>query len=293
MKSIKLWFNLRNQSCPDFKARGLGIRERMRPGIVNRPQGTQDYLFMFFYDPALLRTGGQTIWQTPPFGMIWDNQQGHYYGNPDRPWLHSWMHVCGDAVRHLLAESKLPVNSPFSMNALPLVEHYLLLFLNELTLNDKPDGVILRNIFHCWLRELARRVCSGGNVSRVPEKIRAVKSFIETHYTEPMALADLARQANCSIPHFCSQFKRYFGCSAIDYAICLRLDMAAYYLQDRNIRVSEVATRVGYDDIYYFSRLFKKRFGQSPRQMKRIIQTPHIQPVHGKLSRRHIAPQSE
>jgi AraC-like DNA-binding protein len=269
MQSIKRWFNAEQQLYTGFIVRGLGIQELMHPGIVNRPQGTHDWLFMFFYDPVLLEADGKKEWHQPPLAMIWDDHHGHYYGNTGQNWKHSWIHVRGEEAQKLIANSELPLNQPFPFNALPLVEHYLHLFLNELAMNSKPDGIILYGLFHCWLREIVRWRHTAGGKPEAPERIRNVKLYIENHYTEPLVLADLARRANYSVPHFCSEFRKYFGCSALAYAIQMRLNMAAYYLRDHNVRVGEVAARVGYDDIYYFSRLFKKHFGHSPRQARK------------------------
>jgi two-component system response regulator YesN len=44
---------------------------------------------------------------------------------------------------------------------------------------------------------------------------------------------------------------------------------AAYLLHDRNLNVTEIARRVGYAEIFHFSKLFKKRFGRSPRETRR------------------------
>ena len=58
------------------------------------------------------------------------------------------------------------------------------------------------------------------------------------------------------MPHFCSEFKRHFGESAIQHLIRLRLQHAVYLLRDENLRIGEVAEQTGYEDLYYFSKLF-------------------------------------
>jgi len=83
-----------------------------------------------------------------------------------------------------------------------------------------------------------------------------------------MTLEALSRRVHLSIPHLCAQFKRYFGVSVIGYVIQLRLHQAAYLLQDQTLTITDVARRVGYDDIFYFSKLFKSRYGASPRHAR-------------------------
>lgn len=58
--------------------------------------------------------------------------------------------------------------------------------------------------------------------------------------------------------------------SVIGYLIHLRLQHASYLLQDRNLRVKEIAQQVGYDDICYFSKLFKKHYEISPSMLRGV-----------------------
>jgi AraC-like DNA-binding protein len=74
-----------------------------------------------------------------------------------------------------------------------------------------------------------------------------------------------------SIPYFCAGFKKHFGISAIEYVVLLRMQHAAFLLGDVNMNVTEVAEAVGYRDIYYFSKLFKKHYGFSPRHYRRRL----------------------
>ena len=59
------------------------------------------------------------------------------------------------------------------------------------------------------------------------------------------------------------------------YVATLRMHRAAYLLADENLRISEIGAMVGYDDLYYFSRCFKKHYGLSPRAMRRRMQHPN------------------
>ena len=56
--------------------------------------------------------------------------------------------------------------------------------------------------------------------------------------------------------------------SPIEFVIRQRLERAQYLLRNQNLAVGEVGRLVGYEDIFQFSKLFKKRFGESPRSMR-------------------------
>ncbi|MCX7934031.1 MAG: AraC family transcriptional regulator, partial [Planctomycetota bacterium] len=176
----------------------------------------------------------------------------------------------GIFVRRLLRRSGLPCNRPFTVADPLTMERHLLAIYEEITRHTAPDGVIVRNLLENWLRETARHLRAPAAFS-IPPGLLAVRHLMETEYEKPFNLAELAAQACMSIPHFCSSFKRYFGSPAIDYLIQQRLRRAAVLLQESDLKVQQVAQRVGYNDLYHFSKLFKKHYGVSPRRFARRV----------------------
>jgi AraC-like DNA-binding protein len=91
-------------------------------------------------------------------------------------------------------------------------------------------------------------------------------SYLEGHYDEDIALADLAKLSRMSVSSFQRAFRSTTGASPIDYLIRLRVDRARQLLRTGELSVSEIAYAVGFHDSNYFARQFKKLVGQSPRQ---------------------------
>jgi len=259
--------------------RGIGLREAMAPGIVDRPAGTGDILIMFFYDETIIRAAHGATLHAPTNLMIWPQAAGHYYGNPDKPWSHSWIHCNGTVIHGLLAREHLPLNTVIPNISAAVVENYLMALHLELTAGQPPDAVIVRNIIHNWFREIRRLMQPRAGLSTAPPHLLEVRGHMETHFMEPLTLSLLARQACLSVPHFSAEFKRYFGASPIESLINLRMRHAAYLLRDHNLRVGDVADKTGYPDHYYFSRLFKKRLGVSPLAYRRKVGSSHQRPV--------------
>ena len=69
--------------------------------------------------------------------------------------------------------------------------------------------------------------------------------------------------------HFCRVFKEVIGMSAIQYLNYYRLKIADALLQSTDKPINEIATAVGFDDTSYFSKLYKKAFGTSPKASKK------------------------
>ena len=266
MKSLKLSV-VRHSARRSFQIHRLGLHEPMNAGLVNRPEGTRDYLFMFFHSPVRIKSRvGDREWPAASL-MIWTPKDSHFYGNVSEAWTHSWFHCAGRDIHSILRASRIPVGKPFPVTDPSLMERYLLETVAELNGWSGPDEKILRNLFEIFIRSLARQMFDKAR-PLAPARLLAVRAHLEQHFTEKLRLHDLARQAGWSMPHLCTEFRRFFGVPVIQYVQQLRMNQAAYLLRDHNRRISEIASLVGYPDLYAFSKMFKRCFGSSPRNFR-------------------------
>jgi AraC-like DNA-binding protein len=253
-----------------LRVRGIAVREAMPAGIIDRPAGTEDHLFMVFHSPAHIASRAKPAEHPPGRMVIWPAGHAQYYGHPQSGFVHSWIHCSGRCVDRLIDRSPLAIGEPFELADPAEAEAGLAELYREL-LHPHPDAIISANLLSTWLRRIERGVKEGAPRQAAPEALLHVRRTLERDFAEPHCLADLARRAHLSVPHLCSEFKRWFGVPVIEYLIQQRMEQAAFLLRDRNLRVGEVARRVGYDNEFYFSRLFRKRLGRSPRQFRRSI----------------------
>ncbi|WP_456289233.1 response regulator [Paenibacillus sp. AK002] len=92
--------------------------------------------------------------------------------------------------------------------------------------------------------------------------------YIKARFTEPISLQEVADEVAVSRNYFSELFKRVTGHNFIDYVIDLRLKRAKELLSTTSLRVYEVADRSGFNDVKYFSKLFKKMVGMTPAEYK-------------------------
>ena len=88
------------------------------------------------------------------------------------------------------------------------------------------------------------------------------------HLDQPMRVSALAALANLSPAHFSALFKEQTGCSPRDYLHLLRIHRACQLLRTTTLNVKEIATRLGYQDQFHFSRQFKAFQGVSPSEYR-------------------------
>ena len=105
--------------------------------------------------------------------------------------------------------------------------------------------------------------------SRSLLRIAETISHLETQYTEPIRLDDLARRAGMSKRSFIRAFQAATGSPPIAYLIQLRVNRAAALLRHDTENITEVAFQVGFADSNYFSRQFRRTLGMSPRAYRR------------------------
>lgn len=95
-----------------------------------------------------------------------------------------------------------------------------------------------------------------------------IKEYVKENYMNEISFLDLAKVCHVSRSHLSALFKKEVGCSFPEYLVNFRIHKAAKLLKEENLRVSEVAELVGYQDIAHFSKIFKKYMGVSPKTVK-------------------------
>lgn len=106
----------------------------------------------------------------------------------------------------------------------------------------------------------------------------AAVTHIEQHLTEAVNLPELARRFGCSEGHFCRVFKARTGYAPIPYILRARVGRAVHLLTQTHWPVAEIGRAVGFENPFYFSRVFRKIQGQSPlryRQDQRHARSIH------------------
>jgi AraC family transcriptional regulator of arabinose operon len=266
MNRTVLWFpNYELSDGSDWVVNGIGVNDPIDTWLVDRPSGTDDYLFMYFSTPAEIYADGKL--QTYPANtfILWSPGSRHTFGNNAQAWNHHWLHCNGTVLQSILSTCRIPYNQPIFC----LYPHHHIRALNalyeEICANEQPDWVIIGAILTIWIRELERQMDkSDESAARLPGRLLTVKRYIESNFEQTIPLEKMAAMANLSVSQFSAQFNLHVGLSPISYLKQVRLQRAMHLLQDRNLNVEQIAAQIGINDPFYFSRQFKNQFGYSP-----------------------------
>ncbi len=104
--------------------------------------------------------------------------------------------------------------------------------------------------------------CNNGNNT----VLKAIEHIRENYTNEDISLKSVAAHVNLSPTYFCSLFKKETGMNFSDYLSKVRIDKSAELLKRTSKTISEIAFEVGFSDYRYFSQIFKKFKGETPRE---------------------------
>ncbi|WP_180271510.1 response regulator transcription factor [Fredinandcohnia onubensis] len=98
--------------------------------------------------------------------------------------------------------------------------------------------------------------------------IQEIKTYIDHHFKEKITLDILAKTFYVTPPYISGRFKEMFGMTVIDYVTSLKIKNAKYLLLETNMPVIEIAYELGFSNENYFSKVFKKYEGLSPKNFR-------------------------
>ncbi|MCW3806800.1 AraC family transcriptional regulator [Plebeiibacterium marinum] len=104
--------------------------------------------------------------------------------------------------------------------------------------------------------------------SRKADKLQEVHRFMLTHYQEKITLDDVAKYVGMNSSSFCSFFKREKGMSFFTALNEYRIKCSCIMLCETAMTISEISAAVGFNDIPYFNRTFKKMMRVSPKEYR-------------------------
>ncbi len=109
-----------------------------------------------------------------------------------------------------------------------------------------------------------------GHVNRERTSLlRQAKTYIDEHFSDPnLQMSQVAETVSLSASHFSSVFSQEMGVTFRDYVGMVRINKAKELLRTTNLKCSEVAYQSGYNDPHYFSYVFKKKTGRSPKDFR-------------------------
>jgi two-component system, response regulator YesN len=106
---------------------------------------------------------------------------------------------------------------------------------------------------------------------KVIDPIEAAKNYMMKNVGAKVNLDDVAQKLGLNSSYFSQLFKRETGQTFVEYRIHLRMEIAKKLLEQRNLRIIDISSEIGYDDAPHFTKTFKKYTGCSPTEYRQLL----------------------
>jgi len=124
----------------------------------------------------------------------------------------------------------------------------------------------VRTLFHQFIYELLRQMEQQEVRAARPDLPAQLIRYMQEHYAKPLTRETLAHTFHYSVSYLSRQFRSATGASLIDYLTGIRVDRAATLLRQTELSLQQIAASVGYADVSYFIRLFRRHTGVTPKR---------------------------
>lgn len=172
------------------------------------------------------------------------------YYTGSEPWKYQWIGFDGELSKHF---SQLSPVVTYSKN-----------WVKEMLKYAEVGGMLEYNVTSLLFGLYAEFFASQKHSNHY---IKRVKNYVQTMYMHPLRVENIAQMVNLDRRYLSRVFKERVGCSIQEYIIEVRMEQAKQHLE-RGVTVAQTAQLCGYDDVSNFSKMFKRRFGTSPRDWK-------------------------
>lgn len=152
-----------------------------------------------------------------------------------------------------------------------LIVFWKLLILERRRLT-KENGELLSYLLQAFCIQIDRALRESGSVKPHRFIVTRMKRYIEKMATQPLKVSEVATHVRLSASRAAHLFKEIQGESIMQYALRVRLSMAAERMKFTALTLEQIAESCGLGSYPYFHRVFKAHYGASPRAYRRSLQ---------------------
>jgi AraC-like DNA-binding protein len=252
----------------------IGYFPKAKYHYRERPLGCADNILLYCVD-------GRGHYQTDEGSFVLNAQQfvilppgkfHMYQADIHDPWTIYWIHFSGEKLHDLnkwlhTERYIVPTSIEYDKQIIELWSEIYYALENGYSDNN----LAYANL--CLYRFLTFFLCSHVNnpMETKEDPVAASISHMKSQISKTLTVEELASRLGYSSSHYSSMFRDKTGSSPLDYFIRLKLHYACQLLSQTDLSIQTISEKIGYEDQFYFSRLFKKIHGKSPRNYRNAL----------------------
>lgn len=202
---------------------------------------------------------------TPESLLFFDCSQPFTLQTSTAPWKFKILFAGGGSLGFYMEAA----NEPFGCliketSSSELAHSFHLLFRNSMEENIIYKLADEKNMTDLCVTLLSRLLEIKNPVLHIPGYLLEIKQLFDTHYERSYSLDELENGFSISKYRLCREFSNYFGESPIQYLNRVRIMNSKILLQNTNLKIHEIGTKVGIENTNHFINLFKRQEGITP-----------------------------
>lgn len=267
---MKIEFYNQNKDILDLHLVMCG-REKCRPDFKMPPHLREHYLIHYIQRGSVVfeENQRQHIVNDGDIFVIYPDILTNYY-NADiyKPLEFCWIGFMGDTAESHLEYVGITRDNPVIHINNADFEEAILKLIKLFETNKNLSEIVFNNQLLKCFHSIEKSVKT--NVKETVNYVDTVLAYIDDNYMKDISTADIAEFAKLNRSYLFKIFKQQTGLSVSKYLIKYRINKACEFFKEYGFTISQVAQMVGVDDIYYFSKLFKKVTGITPSEYKKM-----------------------
>ena len=237
------------------------------PFVTDNAEGRRDYYLIYIEQGALdVVLNGSTYTAQSGSALLFPPHCHYKYTfHGDHPLSYLWAHFTGSYAGRFLNEC--------GFGSLPCILHSQPNIKIPRAFDTLFDiygsrAPLQQQRLACHLEDILLCIAAESNHTDTLRSLAKSLEYIHTFYGKALKIPELAKMESLSNSRYITVFKECMGMTPSQYVIDLRINVACDLLKNHTMSVKAVAACVGYDDPQFFSKLFKKRTGMSPKSYK-------------------------
>lgn len=184
-----------------------------------------------------------------------------YKADDNDPWEYIWIGFSGILVPSLLENSGFANDNPTL--CIPSLRSTFQSMKEVVNLQHSAEIFLCSKIYELFsqLQEEYNPTYKGSSGSLYSTR---AKDYILANYTDHISVGSIAKMLGIDRRYLCRVFYKYVGDTPQNFLVNYRLEKASVLLAKHGYSVTEAARSTGYDDIYNFSKMFKRKYGAPP-----------------------------
>lgn len=261
----------------------IGYYPKARHHYRERRNGAEENILIYVIEGGgIIHINNSKFYiQANQFIILPAKQPHKYRADEQNPWTIYWVHFTGENSNMMEDIMGKIINiSPTSSARIRDRIQLFIEIIENLSLGYSLENLEYSNLCLNHLLASFKYVDQFRKVNFAEEKDITKKAilFMKQNIQKNITLNGIASQFRLSASHFSRLFKEKTRYSPMDYFIQLKMQYACQLLDHSNLQIFEVGREIGYEDAFYFSRIFKKTIGMSPLAYKKknISEVMHV-----------------